>query len=56
MPKLNKITHKFKPSKWRADWPLTFSIFHSLTEGGTGGRVKEKVKPQSERHFTFVLH
>lgn len=32
----------------RPNWVLTFSIFKSLTEGGIGGRVKEKVKPVSK--------
>lgn len=44
------------PSLRRVDCALTFSISFSLTEGGTGGRVKEKVKPMSAEQFTFVLN
>lgn len=36
------------PSKFMLDWALIFSILQSLTEGGTGGRVKEKVKALSK--------
>lgn len=37
-----------KKSTSRPKWALAFSIFKSLTEGGIGGRVKEKVKPNSK--------
>lgn len=41
---MTKIRGKM-PSKCVLDWALIFSILQSLTEGGAGGRVKEKVKP-----------
>lgn len=44
----NKQKVKIQTSKSRPNWVLTFSIFKSLTEGGIGGRVKEKVKPISK--------
>lgn len=31
-------------------WPFLF--FKSLTEGGIGGRVKEKVKPDSKKGWS----
>lgn len=34
---------------------LAFSVLFSLTEGGTGGRVKEKVTAPSREQLTSVL-
>lgn len=45
IPNKKLKTQTFKSRPHRA---LTFSIFKSLTEGGIGGRVKEKVKPVSK--------
>lgn len=45
IPNKKLKTQNFKSRPHRG---LTFSIFKSLTEGGKGGRVKEKVKSVSK--------
>lgn len=53
IPNKKLKTQNFKSRPHRG---LTFSIFKSLTEGGKGGRVKEKVKPVSKGSLpTFRL-
>lgn len=44
------------PSIRRTDCALTLSIFLSLTEGGTGGRVKERVRAIWTALFLMQFH
>lgn len=48
-----KLPKKFKNLLYLGPngfWPFLF--FKSLTEGGIGGRVKEKVKPDSKKGWS----